>query len=239
MQSFSLDKLALGVLWYLVFVFSTVVHEAAHALAAKMGGDDTAFRGGQVTLDPMPHIRREPFGMVLVPLLTYFMGGWMMGWASAPYNPQWANRYPRRAAWMSLAGPGANLSLVIIAGVSIRIGILLNIFQPPSRISFTNLVAAAPGQAQFISVLAMFVSITFMLNLILGFFNLMPVPPLDGSTGITLFMNRDLMNRWYQLTRQPLVALIGFIFIWRVFGSILAPILSMALKVLYPDIAYR
>jgi len=53
-----------------------------------MGGDHTAALGGQVSLDPVPHIRREPFGMVVFPILTYVMGGWMMGWASAPYDPR-------------------------------------------------------------------------------------------------------------------------------------------------------
>lgn len=84
-----------GTAWYIVFLFSTTVHEAAHALVALKLGDDTAHRGGQVTLDPTPHVRREPFGMVVVPLLSYFLGGWMVGWASAPYDPEWARRYPR------------------------------------------------------------------------------------------------------------------------------------------------
>jgi len=57
-----------------------------------------------VTLNPWPHIRREPVGMILVPLITFATRGWMMGWASAPYDPTWAHRYPRRAAVMALAG---------------------------------------------------------------------------------------------------------------------------------------
>src|ERR1043166_7619088 len=96
-------ELADGLVWYLVFLFSTCFHEAAHAWTAHRLGDDTAYRGGQVTLDPTPHIRREPFGMVLVPLLSYFFGGWMIGWASAPYDPQWASRYPKRSGLMALA----------------------------------------------------------------------------------------------------------------------------------------
>src|SRR5258708_2448900 len=102
------EMLAVGVIRYVVFLFSTTCHEASHGLAAKAGGDLTAFEGGQVTLNPVPHIRREPFGMVVVPLLGLFLGGMMMGWASAPYDPAWQRQYPRRAAWMSLAGPAAN-----------------------------------------------------------------------------------------------------------------------------------
>ncbi len=95
------DIFALGAVWYVVFLLSLTCHEAAHALAAKIGGDLTAFHAGQVTLDPTPHIRREPFGTILFPLLSFLLssGGWMIGWGSAPYDPTWQQRYPRRAAW--------------------------------------------------------------------------------------------------------------------------------------------
>src|SRR5215468_6229382 len=86
MNNLTPDFLALGLIWYVVFLFSTTCHEAAHALAAKLGGDLTAFHGGQVSLDPIPHVRRELFGMVVFPILSYVTGGWMMGWASAPYD---------------------------------------------------------------------------------------------------------------------------------------------------------
>src|SRR5688572_11626243 len=105
-----------GAAWYGVFLFSTVIHEASHALASLKLGDDTAHRGGQVSLDPIPHISREPFGLVVVPLLSYILGGWMMGWASAPYDPHWAHKYPRRTGLMALAGPVSNLCLFLISG---------------------------------------------------------------------------------------------------------------------------
>ena len=111
----------MGLALYAGFLFSTVLHEAAHALAAKRGGDWTAYHGGQVSLDPLPHIRREPLGTVVVPLISYFLGGWMIGWASTPYDPFWAQAHPRRAAWMSLAGPAANFLVVLLAFLLIRI----------------------------------------------------------------------------------------------------------------------
>src|SRR3989442_3755228 len=117
------ETLALGFIWYAVFLFSTTCHEAAHALAAKLGGDPTAFHGGQVTLNPIPHIRREPVGTVVSPILSYLFGGWMICWASAPYDPAWQQRYPRRAACMALASPAANFLLVLAAAAAIRIGI--------------------------------------------------------------------------------------------------------------------
>ena len=69
-DSLGLESIVLGITWYVAFLLSTTCHEAAHALAAKVGGDLTAFHGGQVSLDPIPHIRREPYGMVLFPILS-------------------------------------------------------------------------------------------------------------------------------------------------------------------------
>src|SRR5580704_18705543 len=115
------DFLVLGVIWYIVFLFSTTCHEGAHALAAKLGGDTTAFEGGQVTLNPIPHIRRETFGMVILPLLGILSGTGLIGYASAPYNPAWSVRYPKRSGLMSLAGPTANFALVIVSGIIMRI----------------------------------------------------------------------------------------------------------------------
>src|SRR5512135_3414539 len=104
-----------ALIYYLVFLLSTTFHEAAHAWAALLGGDPTAYHGGQVSLDPRAHIRREPMGMLVIPLLSALISGWPMGFASAPYDPAWARRHPRRAAWIALAGPAANLTLVLLA----------------------------------------------------------------------------------------------------------------------------
>src|SRR6187431_1047461 len=119
-MSFSVANL---LVWYVVFLFSTTFHEAAHSLVAYWGGDRTAYEGGQVSLDPLPHIRREPFGLVVFPILSFFLWGWMIGWASAPYDPEWARRAPKKYAAMSFAGPAANLLLGAIAFVLIRVGL--------------------------------------------------------------------------------------------------------------------
>ena len=124
-----MDQLVLAFGWYLVFLFSTTFHEAAHAWVAKLGGDLTAYEGGQVSLDPRPHIQREPWGMVILPLISVLMFGWPFGFASTPYDPFWSRRYPRRAAWMSLAGPAANLLLVVAAGLIMRSGMSLGYLQ--------------------------------------------------------------------------------------------------------------
>jgi len=227
------EFLIAGVVWYVVFLLSTTCHEAAHAWAAKLGGDLTAFHGGQVSLDPIPHIRREPFGMVVFPLLTYATGGWMMGWASAPYDPSWSDRYPRRAAWMSLAGPGANFSLAILAGILIHIGIAAGSFRYPESAGFMHVVApAATGVA---SGAATFVSLLFSLNLLLGVFNLIPVPPLDGFGALGLLVPEDLARRIQNFGRTlGSFSMIGLLLVWQVFGGIFQPVFSFALRVLYP-----
>lgn len=75
-----------GFVFYGVFLLSTTLHEAAHAWAAMRGGDRTAYDGGQVTLNPLPHIRREPIGMVVLPIVSVLISGWPLGFASAPYS---------------------------------------------------------------------------------------------------------------------------------------------------------
>ena len=173
----SFDTVTLGLIWFVVFLFSTTCHEAAHAFVAKLGGDTTA--SGQITFNPLPHVQREPFGMVVVPIISYVLGVWMMGWASAPYDPLWAFRHPHRAARMALAGLAANFILMLVGAATIRIGIAVGTFQAPATVTFTR-ITEATDPSGIGSLLAIFFSVLFVLNLILGAFNLLPVPPLDG-----------------------------------------------------------
>src|SRR5258707_1539587 len=116
MNDLTPEALMMGFISYIVFLFSTTCHEASHALAAKIGGDSTAALGGQISLNPIPHIRRSPFGMVVFPILSFFLsGGGMIGWASAPYDPLWGRRHPRRARWMALAGAAAHFARMRLA----------------------------------------------------------------------------------------------------------------------------
>jgi Zn-dependent protease len=229
------EVLVLGVVWYAVFLFSTTCHEAAHAWAAQLGGDPTAALGGQASLNPLPHIQREPFGMVLVPVASYFLSGWVMGWASAPYDPLWAERHPRRAAWMALAGPAANLALVLVAAVAIRAGAAFGVFRAPAQATFTQVVAAAePGTW---TALAMLVSVLFTLNLLLFLFNLLPVPPLDGATAVTLPMSERTARRFRDFTQQW--GIIGLLVAWLFFWRLFDPVFTLALNLLHPGANYR
>jgi Zn-dependent protease len=238
MPDFTPEMLAYGFLWYLVFLFSTTCHEGAHALAAKLGGDPTAFHGGQVTLNPVPHIEREPVGLVVIPLISYALTGWMMGWASAPYDPYWAARHPRRAAWMALAGPAANFLLVLLAALGIRLGLALGWFRVPGVASFQRITEAVdPDTFGFAAAL---LSIFFTLNLILGVFNLLPLPPLDGHTGITLLMAERTGLRFLDATRDPSLALMGIVAGSYLFSNYVLPVLLMgALRVLYPNVVWQ
>lgn len=231
------NLVALGLLWYIAFLFSLTCHEAAHALVAKWGGDLTAARGGQVTLNPIPHIRREIFGTVIVPILSYAAGGWMIGWGSAPYDPHWSFRHPRRAAWMALAGPVANLILMAATALAIRIGILAGSMVAPGSIHFTHVVAAThSGPLEGVAIL---LSIMFSLNLLLAVFNLLPIPPLDGHGAICLLFTEDFARRFTAVTRNPTLAIIGLLVCWKIFGYLYDPLFTVALNVLYPGARYR
>jgi Zn-dependent protease len=218
MPEFTPDMLVFGFIWYVAFLFSTTCHEASHALVAKIGGDDTAERGGQVTLNPIPHIRREPWGMVVIPIISFLFAQTMIGWASAPFNPEWERRYPRRAAWMALAGPAANFTLMLIAAILIRVGRGEGWFH-----------RGAAGEP---SMLGTVLSVFFALNLLLGCFNLLPVPPLDGSAGIMVLMPFQSAQRYLDWLRTTPYRSLGLLAAILVFRYLYGPIEAIATQLL-------
>lgn len=224
-----------AMIFYAVFLFSTTLHEAGHAWAAKKGGDLTAYMGGQVSINPMPHIRREPFGMVLLPLVSVFLSGWPFGFASAPYDPLWARRYPGRAALMSLAGPGANLVLVLAAAILMRVGMGLDLFEPPRSVGFSQVTQ---GTAQIWGGAAFVLSVFFSLNLVLFMLNILPVPPLDGSGVLPALLSPSAAARYQQLFYQPMMGWVGILVAWRVFAMVWQPAFLFAVNLLYPDANY-
>ncbi len=230
------SDLALGAIWYIVFLFSTTCHEAAHSLVAKLGGDLTAAEGGQVTLNPIPHIRRSPYGMVVIPILSFALSGWMIGFASAPFDPNWQRKYPHRSAWMALAGPAANFTLMLLAGIAIRVGVAAGYFRPPTSINgYAGLVAST--QSSDPTFLTTALSILFVLNLLLCAFNLLPLPPLDGSTVIMLAMPESGALGYLDWVRRSSgYAMLGMLLAWYLFGAIFQPIFFFALHVLYSGV---
>ncbi|HEX2855391.1 MAG TPA: site-2 protease family protein [Opitutaceae bacterium] len=225
-----------GLLWYLVFVLSTSCHEAAHAWSALKLGDDTAARGGQVSLNPWPHVRREPFGMVVVPLLAWFSAGWMVGWASAPYDPTWARQWPRRAALMALAGPAANLLLVLGAALLIRVGVEWNVLTAPASLGSMHLADAVNAGPW--DIVAMILSVTLSLNLLLCVFNLLPFPPLDGSSVPLLLLPPEMAEKYNTALRNPMLQIVGLIVASRLLGPLFPKLLLTAGQILFPSIRY-
>lgn len=232
-----MPDLASGLIYYLVFLFSTTLHEAAHAWAALRGGDPTAYHGGQVSLDPRPHIRREPFGMLILPLLSVAASGWPVGFASAPFDPAWAMRYPRRAALMALAGPTANLLVMAVAFVAIRLGYYAGLFTAPPSVRFGHVLAATGGG--WMPGVAFMLGAMFCMNLALAVLNLIPLPPLDGSAVVPLFLT-DAASARYQrfLWTKPFLAIAGMLVAWRFFGVLFEPVFVMAANLLFPGVRY-
>jgi len=222
-----------GLLFYVVFLFSVTLHEAAHAWAALRLGDPTAYHGGQVTLDPRPHIKREPFGMVLLPLLSVVTIGWPFGFASAPYDPNWALRHPKRAAWMALAGPASNMLLCLISGIAISLLLRAGVFTGPDRVGFSNLVDTT-ASGIWVGV-AFFLSAMFSLNLLLAVFNMLPFPPLDGSGAVPLLLNDEQTAKYQQLIwGRPGLAWMGILIAWYSFVYVFSPVWSLAISILLP-----
>lgn len=169
---------------------SVVIHEVSHGYAASYLGDQTARYQGRLTLNPLNHL--DPLGSFLVPAFSYMMGGFLIGWAKpVPYNPY--NLRPGRwsEAIVALAGPLSNISIALIFTVLLRLGV---------------------GSPAFLDITAVIVFI----NLILAFFNLMPIPPLDGSKLLfALFPERFSQIRSF-FERYGLILLILFVFfIWQ------------------------
>jgi len=150
-----------------VLLFSIVVHEVAHAWVAFREGDDTAAQLGRITLNPIPHI--DPMGSILVPAALYYCGGGLLfGWAKpVPVNPRKYRNYRRGDIRVSLAGIVSNVALAALSAVLL--------------IAVLRMGGAAPGGADFLSTVAQALNYALTINLILAWFNLLPVPPLDGS----------------------------------------------------------
>ena len=217
-------------LWYVVFLLSVTCHEAAHAWAAHRGGDPTAYHGGQVSLNPLPHVQREPFGTVLVPLISFVLlgGGWMIGWASAPYDPYWEQRHPRRAAAMAAAGPAANLLLGAMALVLLKLGLGSGVWSIPDSLRLDLLVQSATGGGSIWDGLGRFLSVLFSLNLILCLFNLFPIPPMDGAS-VLAGLSEPVRRLRDRLGQQPMFGLLGLLVAWKVFPYVFLPVFGVVL----------
>lgn len=182
-----------------VLIMSIVIHEVAHGYAARYYGDLTAEYEGRLTLNPIKHI--DPVGSVFVPLLSYLFGGFVFGWAKpVPYNPY--NLKPGRwpEAFVALAGPLSNIGLAVV------FGLLLRLMENPS-LSFVTITAGI-----------------VYINVLLAVFNLMPVPPLDGSKLLFALFPEKIYKLRSFFERYGLVLVLFFIlFVWQ----LIAPLVSI------------
>jgi Zn-dependent protease len=220
--------------WFTAFLFSTTVHEAMHAFVAWRLGDPTAYNGGQVTLSPVPHVAREPIGMLVLPLLTSFTQGWAVGWASAPYDPHWAERYPKRAAVMAAAGPAGNFLIAFAVLAVLKTCLAVGVFVAPDTVSFDSVVETAGGATFMTTAL----SVLLVLNIFLGIFNLLPLPPLDGSAVFSLALPDRHRTRLREVESNPAISMLGLFIAWQVFPMVTDPLFSTLLWIVHPGEAY-
>jgi len=155
---------------FIILIFSVILHECAHGLAAERCGDPTARQAGRITLNPIPHL--DPIGSIFLPgimiLINLVTGsGFIFGWAKpVPINPYNLNDPKRDMMWIGLAGPAANFAVALFLALL-------------SRLLFPSLAISTPSALASLGVNILFYGVA--LNLILGFINLIPIPPLDGS----------------------------------------------------------
>ncbi len=180
------------VFFIVILLFSVILHEMAHGYVALSLGDPTAKNAGRLTLNPIPHI--DPVGSLLMPfLLILFQSPFLFGWAKpVPVNPYNFRDQKFGSAKVSFAGPAANF------GIAIVFGLLLRFFSAP-------LLAVSPDLIWF------FRSIV-ELNLILGIFNLVPIPPLDGSHILFDFLPQSFSRVKQFLAQYGIFFLLFFMF---------------------------
>ena len=175
------DRIAWGLTYFVVLLFSLSVHESAHAWVALRMGDDTADRQGRVTLNPLSHI--DPVGTVLIPLLQVFWGGVpLLGWAKpTPVNGRSFRSPSRSHVLVSGAGPAANLLLALLFTAAL----------------FLALRSGARESDPLMALL----NTGVQMNVLLAIFNMVPLPPLDGSSVLYWGMPSAIANAYRRLVR--------------------------------------
>lgn len=161
-----------------VVVPSVILHEVSHGFVANLFGDDTAKRAGRLTLNPVAHV--DPFGTIILPLLLSLSGVGAFGYAKpVPVNPRQLRNPRQHSLYVSLAGPVTNISIAVVAGLLLRT-------------SYRGDLQRAFSVDQLALVPKLLFWLGFM-NVILAVFNLLPIPPLDGSA----LVERVLPHRWW------------------------------------------
>jgi Zn-dependent protease len=202
------------ILIVVVLLFSIVVHEVAHAWQARREGDDTAERLGRITLNPIPHL--DPMGSFIVPALLYFSGsGFLFGWARpVPVNKANYRDPVAGDIRVSLAGIVSNIGLAVIATLLMAV-----VAKIESVVGSLGVVGDAIYGALDYGIL---------INLILAFFNLLPIPPLDGSHVMAHLLPEGLRRPYQRVSQWGILILIGVMYLVPgAFSVVLWPVLEL------------
>jgi Zn-dependent protease len=225
-----LQKIQIGnlIIWFIVLLFSLSFHEAAHAWTSERFGDDTGRMQGRITLNPIAHI--DPIGTILFPILSAIGGIPLLGWAKpVQTNPLlWRNK-TKANIMVSAAGPLSNFILAVLAFIIIKALLVSGVLMLNG--GYYTLVTPASGQAAFMAPLAVFLSVMLLLNVLLGVFNFIPVPPLDGSHILEEMLPSGMQEAYYQIRPFGFILLYLLMFLG-VFNAILKPVYNAVLYVL-------
>jgi Zn-dependent protease len=194
------QTLIFGIISLICFVPAIMFHEVAHGFVAHRLGDPTAKQAGRISLNPLKHV--DPFGTVILPILLALSGMPVFGYAKpVPYNPRYFKNIKVGEVLTAFAGPAANLVMALIGAV-VAFGV-------------SQLSAMAPEVVGWaLTVLFYFV----LINLYLMFFNLLPIPPLDGSSIIVPFLPKKALPTWYTIQRYALPILMVVVIVLPMIG---------------------
>jgi len=189
-----------------VLIMSVVIHEVSHGYSAYLLGDSTAKYAGRLTLNPLRHL--DMFGSVLVPVMTYLLGGFIFGWAKpVPYNPYNLKNQKWGPAVVGISGPAANLLVALFFGLLLRFGAAYA-FLPVASMQIITLIV--------------------FINILLAIFNLVPVPPLDGSKVLFAVLPHQWQHIRIFFERYGFFILLFFIFfLWRFILPIIAALFRL------------
>lgn len=199
-----------AVIFFCCLVVAVILHEISHGVVALWFGDDTAKRAGRLTLNPIPHI--DPFGSIILPAMGALTGLPVIGFAKpVPVNPSRLRRPRRDMLFVSLAGPTTNFLLALIAAFVAR-------YMYAQGRGLGGAIDSSTGD-----LLLEIVFYFALINLLLGLFNLLPIPPLDGSALVERILPADWLPHWYRFRPYGILVLFGLVFFTGVIDTIIQP----------------